>query len=283
MKHILAALDFTARADFEFDRAVQLAVQHGAELTLAHVIDPGLLPDDSETNPSIRERAIARADRRLREYSAPPGMKVNFRVAIGDAARETAALVRGTGADLAILGAHHEKPIQNIFFEATAYYIIQECEAPFLIVKERTQGPYRRVLALTDFSPCAKRAFHAAVTLVPEAEFHVLHVYETSLPQLLLFSEKELKEFQRQRLLRIEADVGEEMRNFVAHDFAGSFPKVAPLLERDAADAGIRKVVERLQPDLVVMGLSGRGFAFLVGSRTIAYLNEPFCDMLVTI
>ena len=201
MKHILAALDFTANADHEFGRAVQLAVQHGAELTLAHVIDPGPLATDSETEASMRAEAIARADRRIREYSAPSSLKVNFRVTIGDAARELATLVRETGADLAIVGAHHEEPIQNIFFEATAYYTIQQCEAPFLIVKERTQGPYRRVLALTDFSLCAKRAFHAAVMMVPEAEFHVLHVYETSLPQLVLFSEEELKEFQHQRTL----------------------------------------------------------------------------------
>ena len=77
--------------------------------------------------------------------------------------------------------------------------------------------------------------------------------------------------------------MAEEMRNFIARDTDSRSPKVTPLLERDDADAGIRKVVERLQPDLLVMGLSGRGFAFLVGSRTIAYLSAPFCDMLVTV
>jgi nucleotide-binding universal stress UspA family protein len=283
LKHILAALDFTAHADREFHRAVQLAVQHGAELTLAHVLDPALLTNTDETAPSMRAQAIAEADRKLREYTAPPGLKVNFRVAIGDAAREVAMLVREAGADLAILGAHKEKPIQNIFFEATAYYTIQQCEAPFLIVREQAQGPYRRVLALTDFSPCAKRAFHAAVTMAPTAEFHVLHVYETTLPELILCSEDELKEFQQERLLRIEADLTEEMRNFVAQGPDIYLPTATPLLEHSNVDTGVRSAIERLQPDLLVMGLSGRGLAFLVGSRTIAYLNAPMCDMLVTI
>jgi nucleotide-binding universal stress UspA family protein len=283
MKHILVALDFTACADRAFDRAVQLAAQHGAELTLAHVIDPISFANESETGSSLHAEALALANRKLHDYAARLALKVNFRVAIGDAARELATLVRESGAELAVLGAHGDKPFLDIFFRATAYYTIQQCAAPFLIVNERTQGPYRKVLALTDFSTCAKRAFHAAVTMGPEAEFHVLHVYETPFPSFVHFSDEELEEYRQERLSRIERDVDEEMRNFIAHDPDSRRPRVTPLLERNDVDAGIRTVVERLQPDLLAMGLSGRGFASLIGSRTIAYLSQPPCDMLVTI
>jgi len=226
--------------------------------------------------------ALARAGQKLREYSAPAELKVNFRVAVGNPAHEIAALTRETGADLVVLGAHREEPVADLFFETTAYYTMQGCDAPLLIVKDPTRGPYRRVLAPTDFSPCAKRALHAAVTLAPRAEFHILHVYDTPFLAFIRFSEEELGEYQREHSSRIDRDVQEEMRDFLARHADRSFPEVKTLLERDDIDAGIGKAATRLEPDLMAMGMSGRGFAALVGSRTIAHMKAPFCDVLVT-
>jgi nucleotide-binding universal stress UspA family protein len=282
MRHILAALDLTPQTDHAFDRAVQLAVQHGSELTLAHIVGLGGVAPDDEAETSPAKETLARAERKLREYSLPASLKVNFRVAVGNPAREIAALVCETGAELAVMGVHQENPILDLLFDTTAYYTLEQCGAPILIVRDETRGPYRRVLAPTDFSPCAKRALHAAVTIAPQAEFHVLHVYETPFPHLVRFSEEELKEYQRERFSRIERDLQEEMRDFLACHPGRSFPEIKTLLERDDIDAGIGKTVKRLEPDLLAMGLSGLGFAALVGSRTIAYLKAPFCDLLVT-
>lgn len=277
MREILAAIDLSAQAEHVFGRAVQLATQHGAELTLAHIAAHG---DEAES--SRAETGLARADQKLREYSAPAELKVNYRVAIGNPAHEIAALARQTGADLIVLGAHRESPIADLFFQTTAYYILEGCDAPLLIVKDPARDPYRRVLAAIDFSPCAKRALRAAVTIAPQAEFHVLHVYETPYPAFILFNEEELEEYRRERSTKIELDVQEEMRDFLTCHADRSFPEVKTLLERDDVDAGIGKAAKRLKPDLMAMGMSGRGLAALIGSRTEEYLNAPFCDLLVT-
>ncbi len=282
MKHILAALDLDTQTDYVFDRAVQLAAQHGSELTLAHIVAPGGVTPEDEVGSLHAESALARADQKLREHSAPAELKVNFRVAVGNPAHEIASLARETSADLVVLGAHREDPITDLFFETTAYYTMQGCDAPLLIVKDPTRGPYRRVLAPTDFSPCAKRALHAAVTLAPQAEFHVLHVYDTPFLASVRSSKEELEEYQREHSSKIERDVQEEMHDFLARRADRSFPEVKTLLERDDIDAGIGKAARRLEPDLMAMGMSGRGFAALVGSRTIAHLKAPFCDILVT-
>jgi nucleotide-binding universal stress UspA family protein len=280
MRRILAALDFSADSDRVLKRAAELAARRGAELTLAHVLVGEEAPDP-ETS--------ARALRRLRDYAgaglaaAGVSARTDFRIAAGDPARELAALVRETGADLAVLGAHRDEPIRDLFFEATAYYTIRQCSAPFLVVREPVRGPYQKALALTDFSPCSKRALHAAVTVAPEAEFHLLHVYQTPFPSFVRFTDDELKDYRRERVAQIERDVEEEMLHFIARHPDDRAPSITPLLERNDVDAGIAAAVRRLQPDLLAMGMSGRGWASLVGSRTTAYLDRPICDMIVAL
>lgn len=277
LKHILAALDLNTQTDGVFSRAVQLAVQHGSKLTLAHIAAHG--DGDERSN---AQTALARADKRLRELSKPSGLDVDFRGAVGNPAHEIAALARETGAELVVLGAHRENPVTDLFFETTAYYTIEGCDAPLLIVKNPTHGPYRRVLAPTDFSSCAKHALRAAMTIAPQADFHVLHVYEAPFSVFVRFNEQQIEELRRRHSKRIERNIQEEMRDFLARHAGCAFPEVKISIERDDIDAGIAKAAKRLEPDLMAMGMSGRGLAALVGSRTDEYLNAPICDLLVT-
>lgn len=275
MKRILVALDLSAHADRAFARAVQIAREHEAELVLAHIVPQDSIGDNSGA-------ALERVERELRDYASPLDVKAQFRVSVGDPAREIATLVREIGADLAILGLHHENTIGDLFFETVAHFAIQHGGAPVLLVKERAQNPYRRALVTTDFSQCAKRALRAAIALAKNAKFHLLHVYETPFPQFIRFQEDELREFQDERLSRIEKDLQEEMSDFMSRGMDRQFPEITPMLERNDVEAGIAKVVRQLQPDLLAMGMSGVGFAAPGGSRTRAYLNNPPCDMLVT-
>lgn len=271
MKRILVALDLSAHSDRAFERAVQLASEHGAELALVHVI-----PYDAS------EVARRCAERKLHDYVRPSSLKAQFLVRAGDPAREVARSVQEFDADLVVLGIHHENLIADLFFETVAHFAIQHCGAPVLLVRDRPRGPYRIALVNTDFSECARRALHAAIALAPHAEFHVLHVYETPFPQFVRFSAEELKELRDERSSQIEKDVQEGLRRFTDRGVAGVSPRIVPMLERNDVDAGIAKVVHQSQPDLLVMGMSGAGFATPGGSRTRAYLNNPPCDMLVT-
>lgn len=276
LKHILAALDLDARADHVFDRAVQLAVQHGSKLTLAHV---AAYRQGTET--SDEATALARADEKLRALSKPAGLDVDLRVTAGNPAHEIAALACETGAELVVMGAHRQDPIVDLYFETTAYYTMEGCDVPLLIVKDPARGPYRRVFAPTDFSSCARRALRAAMMIAPQAEFHVLHVYEAPLFAFLRFTEEQLEQLHKEHISRVERDVRAEMRDFLVRHADQSVPKVKILIERDDVDRGLVNAVERVGPDLMAMGMSGRGLAALIGSRTQEYLKASFCDLLV--
>jgi len=114
MRHILAALDLTPQPGRAFDRAVQLALQHGSELTLAHIVAAGGAAPDDEAETSSADSALARADRKLREYPIPAALKVNFRVAVGNPAREIAALAHEAGAEL-VVWARIGKTLSRIY------------------------------------------------------------------------------------------------------------------------------------------------------------------------
>ncbi|MGA7966895.1 MAG: universal stress protein [Gammaproteobacteria bacterium] len=274
MKRILVAINLRAQADRAFDRAVRLAVEHSAELTLFHVIST----DRSRHGGAARDRA----ERELQSYPVPSNVKANYRIGAGEPATEIAALARSIAADLIVLGLHHDRPVLDFFTDTMAHCVARRSTAPLLVAKQPTRGPYQKVLAATDFSPCAKRALRAALEWAPSAEFHLLHVYRTPFPAFIHFSADELEEFQSARLSRIQDDLHEEMQHFIARDTKGEFPRINLILERNDVDVGIIKVIRQLEPDLLAMGLSGFNFATLVGSRTGEHLSHPDRDILVT-
>ncbi len=130
-------------------------------MTLAHIVAPGGAAPDDEAETSHADLALARADRMLREYSIPAALKVNFRVAVGNPAREIAALAREAGAELVVLGAHREDPIPDLFFDTTAYYTMEHCDAPILILygtkHAALTGGFSRqpIFRLAPSAPCA--------------------------------------------------------------------------------------------------------------------------------
>lgn len=271
MKRILVAIDLRAEADRAFDRGIQLAQEHDAELILAHVV---ARKGDSS--------ALRQAEHDLLRYRAPAGIRIKNVVEAGRPAAVIAALAHRVEADLLLLGLHHDRPFVDFFAETVGHFVARKCNAPVLICKDRTDGPYRRVLATTDFSACARRALQAAVALALSAEFHLLHVFPTPFPALMKFHPEEQERFQTERLAQIRQDIDTEMMQFVRRGGGRAFPTVTPAVECSDIDAGIAKTVARLNPDLLAMGLSGSNFAALMGSRTQAYLNGPTCDVLVT-
>jgi nucleotide-binding universal stress UspA family protein len=271
MRRILAALDLTPHSDRAFERAAQIATQHQAPLTVLHVAAAEVIPDAA---------AMRSLQQRVRGFSSLAGVAVDYRIEIGDPGAQIARAVRDTAADLVVLGLHHEHPIGDLFVESVANVTVRQCGAPILVVVRHVSAPYRRVLAATDFSRCSKRALHVAVQLAPQATFDVIHVYQTPFPAFVRFSDEELKEYEQVRRAQIESDIREEMdRIFEVH--GDRTVRINARIEHDDTDAGIAKAIRQLDPDLVVMGVSGRGFAALVGSRALAFVNEPICDLLV--
>jgi len=285
MKHILAALDLTAHADRAFERASMLAAAHGAKLTLVHIVDSNVLRYEDEGG-ALAEAMKAKAEVRLAGYTDrldPESQStVDSHVVIGKAWEEIIAVADRVESDLIVIGLHHVKPIKDAFRGTTAERVIRSCSRPILMVRDKPGGPYRKVVAATDFSLCSAHALEAGLRIAPDAAFTLLHVFETPFPALIRFSEAEVDQYKRPLIERARQEAAEAMDAFRrGHDaFEAS---ITPMLERDEAVHGISKAVQDQKADLLVMGTRGRTglVRAMVGSVALTFLQNPPCDVLV--
>jgi nucleotide-binding universal stress UspA family protein len=84
-------------------------------------------------------------------------------------------------ADLIVLATHRADALRHVVVGSTAERVIGFGHYPVLVVRDRPQGCYRRVLMLADVSAASRSAAHAAFALFPDAEFRLVHVLRTPL------------------------------------------------------------------------------------------------------
>lgn len=259
--HILIAHDLRSTADLALRRAAQLARQHGARLTLLHVFDPRL-------GQAERERIEQSLDSSLTRY-APSGSQL--RLCQGKPAEGVLEQLQQTGADLLVLGAHHQR--HDFFSGTTLDRIARRCPVPLLLAARDDDQPYRKAIAAIDFSLCACTALHQACLILPDAaSMHALHVFE---PQKS-GAQAEL-ELQTQRALVDQ----------LLHDEASRLPEKAPTLSHEVRVGGILRSLQDCiasrQPELLVLGSHGRGALSqaLLGSLAQHYLHKAPCDVFV--
>ena len=260
-EHILIAHDLRSTADLALRRAAQLARQHGAKLTLLHVFDPKL--DHAE-----RERIEQALDRSLTEF-APPGSQLHL--CQGKPAEGVLEQVQQSGADLLVLGAHHQR--HEFFSGTTLDRIARRCPVPLLLVARDEATPYRSAVAAIDFSLCACTALHQGCLLLPsDASIHAMHVFEPQKNGVV--AEAELL---TQRALIDQLILDEAQR----------LPADAPKLTHEVKVGGIlRSLQEHItqqQPQLLVLGSHGRSALSqaLLGSLAQHYLHKAPCDVFV--
>src|SRR5882672_10322961 len=129
MRHILAALDLSPHADRAFARSVQLAEQHGAALTVVHIVDPG------HRGQTVQLDEAKRCATLLLQQFTPPGLvKRRLYVGAGTPSAEIAKLAYDSNADLVVLGMHRRHPIRDIFVDTISECILKKYHLSILVV-----------------------------------------------------------------------------------------------------------------------------------------------------
>ena len=277
MTNILMATDLSARSDRALERAIGLAHARQAALTVLHVVDEDMPASLAAAQEAAAEQAIAELTEAL---AAGDGPAVARKVVFGRAHADILATAETVGADLIVLGMHREDAFKDMFRGTTAERVIRSGNAPVLLVKNRANGPYRRVMVAVDFSVYSRRAVEFAVTFVPDGEFHLVHAYDVPFKGFL-HGRNTRTEISKQHETQFQNMVEDEMATFLA-----SLEAKAPRLERIMEQGPVREVifyqVQRLKPDLLVIGTHGRtGVAHaLLGSVAEDLLRAPPCDVL---
>ncbi len=278
LQRILVANDLSPRAEKALTRAMQLAVEHRATLTVLHVMEERA---QDETEIQQMTEKIAEALRQQTERFTPhPLGAVTTQVVTGKPFVEIIRRAREQAADLIVVGAHGEHFLKDLFVGTTAEKIARKGDRPVLVVKQAPQSPYQRVLVAVDFSESSRHALEFALQLAPAAEFHVLYAYEGFEGRLVVggASESEIARYRR----HLAKEAKQEMIVFL-HDSGCTGKAVHHLLRHGRAPYIITKVAKRLHADLVAVGTTGRtGLPYiLLGSVAEHVLREVNCDVLV--
>lgn len=274
-QRLLLATDLCARCDRPLDRAKQLALEWQSELAILTVREGPRTPEevaswlDRDGAPQAFELA---ARRELDEEFQGSGLAPTLQVAEGDV---TDAILGAAGAmedALVVAGASDDDTFQRLILGSTAERLAQGLAQPLLVVRQRTRGPYARILVANDFSAAARRALETAVRLFPGRRIVLFHVLEAlaepiegAVREALGASERFLD------TCALAPGAREHVAAFIGH---GS---VTDTIARYALEQAVQLVVLGMPPQSARSNIA----RVFMGSRSEDLLQHLACDTLL--
>ncbi|HKS53648.1 MAG TPA: universal stress protein [Steroidobacteraceae bacterium] len=276
---IVCATDLTPRSDFALSRAMLLAQQTGARLTLVHAVDPR------------RSERLVRA----RVNRAYVQLLSHVDRAFGSAAAAVDVVVRAGGrldviikvandanADLVLLAAPQRRRLDSIF-GTTAERLLRALKRPVLVVHRPVDGSYRNVAMAVDLSNTSLPLIQTAARLgvLEGAQTTLLHATAPPHEGMLKtvgVDEQAIEEYrygwQDDARLRLQA-----MRTAAEMDLE----RTRTLVMTEPPAVAIRRLIEGEQAELLTIGASRWLLTkrLLIGSVTDSVLRTAMCDVLV--
>ncbi len=141
-KNILYATDFSERAQLAFEMACSLAADHGARLTVLHVLPP--IADgfaESLTQRDYIEEARGHARSRLANLKpGNPAIEMDTRIEEGNPAGVILDVARELGAELIVLGTHGRTGLARAIMGSVAEEVVRKARCPVVVVKSPMPG-----------------------------------------------------------------------------------------------------------------------------------------------
>lgn len=278
MQKLLMATDLSARSERALARAIGIARDHGARLTVVHVVDEDL-PDSVRTALESGARQIV-GDRIANLTSADSGPGVSLEIVTGRPHQEILALAEKTGSSVIVLGMHREDALADFFRSTTAERILRAATVPILLVTDPAEASYQKAMVGVDFSVYSRRAIEFAAGFAPGAAFHLVHAYDIPFKGFV-GEDEDRGRIGKEHHDTLQRLIDEEMKTLVATLPSGA-PTLTPVMAEGPVRQVLRQQAEHLKPDLLVLGTHGRTGAgrALLGSVAEDFLGNPPCDLL---
>lgn len=278
LRHILCATDLTPRSTPAWQRAVALARQTRAKLTLLHVID------SRQPERVARMRANRAYAQLLSKVDRTFGSATSVDVVVrsGKAREIIATTASEWDADLIVLAAPRSRRLDSVV-GTTAERLVRTAKRPVLVVRRDVRGSYRNVAIAADLSNAAAPMIRTAVHLgaLDRARATIVHAVHPSYDGMMRSAgldestiagyQRSSQEHARRRLRKIVADAGLAVAS------------TRLIVKNDSAASAIRTVLEYERPELLAIGAS-RWFLLkrlLIGSVADRMLRAAQCDVLV--
>lgn len=144
---------------------------------MLHVLeDPDRKPPETELAPSWRKQSDPRgiARKQLCADIAAAGGRATMLVAEGDPAEEILRVGDAERCQMIVIGLGREGAFGRFGLGKTMDRLLRRSRLPVLVVRDRPPGPYRHILAATDFSASSRHAIELAARLFPGADAGVV-------------------------------------------------------------------------------------------------------------
>ncbi len=279
LRRIVCATDFTARSDLAVSRAVLLARQTGARLTLVHAVD-ARRPERQVRAQANRAyvQLLSKVDQGFGSESAA----IDIAVRPGGPLDVIAKVASEANADLVVLAAPQRRRMDSIV-GTTAERLLRAIGRPVLVVHRESRDSYRRVAMAVDLSNISLPMIQTASRLgvLDNADTTLLHATSAPLEGMLgtVGADRQaIEDYKRgwedDARLRLQAMLT-----------AAELPveRTRLLVRTEAPALAIRQVLEREQPELLTIGASRWVLIkrLLIGSVTDSLLRTSMSDVLV--
>ncbi len=284
-RSIIAATDFSVDGNNAVRRAMLLARQHEARLTVLHVIDEAAFPPVREwlsvpLATSIQvEQAQVMLHRLIRDVSDPRDTPVAIDVQTDNS---LCALLRASEqSDLLVLGQRPGNRFKALLLGHTAHRVVEQCRGPVLVVKRSADVSYQRVLVPFDFTPVSDSAAVLAATLAPDIDLQFFHALGVRKDVLLRHASASAQTIRAALELEDEGIVA-RMRRKIAR-LGLDNREMSFGVERGLADSTILQQGSSRQVELMVVGRESRSRTaeMLLGSTSGKLLKRSACDILI--
>lgn len=280
MQRILVATDLSSRADRAVRRAAIAAAATGAELLILYAVDDDQPPGMVEATRREAAALLARAAEGLPELRDLP---TRILVEAGDPFDVILRQAEAEACDLIVLGEHRRRLLRDMLIGTTVERVIRLSPRPVLMVNALPVEPYRRVLAACDLGPAAGAMLGLAAStgLLDAATLTVLHARESAAGAVLAAAGAP----EERRVEHAEAatrEAREELARFLAGLEHPGLRRAEALAVAQPPVPAILGAVERIRPDLLVIGTRGAGSIerAMLGSVAAEVLRKVGCDAL---
>ncbi len=278
IKRIIVGLDIFAEVDNVLKRALMVAKRNKADLFLIHAVQTPWFSVPSyfgskEINIDI-EGITKKIEKKIKALNKEYKVPYTILVREGDAddiLRYEAKLLK---ADMIVIGANTKS--KKKFLGTTAEKVAHQSHLPVLIVKNSVKGPYKNIVAPTDFQAQSKQSVLFAKSIFPAAKVNAVHSSEVIYvegPYTVVG--RDFVQYNEVAKACAEKDLKDFMKDL-------SIEK-GKIIDGEAnSKKALLKYIDKGSYDLVVVGSRGTaGIKALLGSVASTILRETPTDVLV--
>ena len=143
-KQILVPIDFSDCSASALNYALALGEKFGAKVTLLHVVEPAVYPENYLITPSTLDEANQNLINAGRERLAKMqgrfvtrGVALETLVRMGRAQSEISDTAKAIASDLIVMGTHGHSGLKHALLGGTAERVVGQAPCPVLTVREQ--------------------------------------------------------------------------------------------------------------------------------------------------